>query len=158
MNDINISALINLATAGKEDEFTKLLGANDVMNIKEISEIAEHLTQLQEQKRQARTRDAAVEIQKLLEKTVTHIAQVVDQLRQTRRTEAQLKSHLAEINRARSYGLNTMNFLPLSKLVVGESGLYKHAIDRELTSVPDNWTAPSDTKSDEGDKKDASAS
>lgn len=114
--EINV-ALLQALVPAEADEFTAMLQ----QNLGSDTELAQALRDIQQNERQERTRAAAQEIQNLIRRSESAIVNSVNQLRDLRAEEVKLRQHLANIERARQYGYETMNFLPLVGLLTGKA-------------------------------------
>lgn len=100
--------------------------------------IMEALKEKQEEEQKEAAKNAASVIIDLVKKNDSHIEAHVRQIRELRRQEAQLKAQLDALSRAKDYGFETSNFLPLAVL----TGTPKHFFDVEdksLFEVPKDW-------------------
>lgn len=123
---INVSLLTALAQTEK-DEFTDML----VENFGGNTELASALREIQQQEKAEKTKAAAREIQSLIQHANQEIVFSVNQLRELKAREAQLRAKLVKINRAQDYGYETMNFLPLVALLNNSNS----------HQVPEDWVA-----------------
>lgn len=106
MSDITL--LIDLAGAGNQDEFSEDFGLSDEM--KKILE-----DEIKAQKHE-KMRVAVKKIMKLNKAAAERRNDLVTQIRMARRTEAEAKAKLKEIERALAYAKETNNYLPLVRL------------------------------------------
>lgn len=113
------------------DEFT----ANFGFNASHHGELAKALSDLAATERQNKVQAAAGEIRKLLAACTGTQEALVMSIREHRRAEVSEVKRLRAIDKAKQYGLETMNFLPLLSLIRDDG---KHAVpsDWEPVKVP----------------------
>lgn len=122
---INISLLQALVPT-QQDEFTQML----TEQLGDQSELAQALKEIQQQERIEKTKASARELQKVVQLAGDTTVSMVHELRDLKNREAQVRAELKAISRARDFGYETMNFLPLVALLTGHG--------RE-NKVPEGW-------------------
>lgn len=128
---VNVTSLIKLADA----EFSKELSEYQTLpsGIKEA--LAEQIAE--DQKNRAKA--AAREIVELLKLHEASVERGVRQIRSYRSEIDSQKAHLTRINRAREYGMETSNFLPLAITLNQVRHHDLTGVDSKLFEVPSNW-------------------
>lgn len=140
MSEINVAVLTALADKEMSDELasfgvTDLAGVNDELSTLINDAFAEE--------RANANKAAARDIVALIKESNTEITANVQELRAVRRREAAISNRIANINRARAYGLETKNFIPLMVAL----GLRVPASCKpELLQIPEGWQPKSDVK------------
>lgn len=130
-NDINLNVIAELAKVGKaNDEFDTMFESTI-----ENSELAAALRESSEQDRKTKLTAAAVEIRKAIFAAEETIKSKVIGVREARCAERRLLAQIADIERAKAYGLETMNFVPLLALVSGSKLLYGNP----ASVIPADW-------------------
>lgn len=130
MSDITL--LIDLAGAGKQDEFSEDFGLSDEM--KQI--LADELKAQKHEKMRA----AVKKIMKLNKVAAERRAELVTQIRMARRTEAAAKAKLKDVERALTYAKETNNYLPLIRLTESVS-ISEY---RDLEPNDPKWKVPAE--------------
>ena len=132
MSRFNVETLMALANIKNDDEFAKYdaLPAN-------LQEVLKRKLKEQEEKR---LEDAADSIVHILNSTEDAIAARVDRIRELRRSVERLKVEIGEIERAKAFGMETQNFVPLA------AGLGMVSLMAKGAVIPAEWTAKTATK------------
>ena len=132
MSRFNVETLMALANIKNDDEFAKYdaLPAN-------LQEVLKRKLKEQEEKR---LEDAADSIVHILNSTEDAIAARVDRIRELRRSVERLKAEIGEIERAKAFGMETQNFVPLA------AGLGMVSLMTKGAVIPAEWTAKTATK------------
>ena len=132
MSRFNVETLMALANIQNDDEFAKYdaLPAN-------LQEVLKRKLKEQEEKR---LEDAADSIVLILSQTDDAIAARVDRIRELRRSVERLKAEIGEIERAKAFGMETQNFVPLAAGLGMVSHMTKGA------AIPAEWAAKAVTK------------
>jgi hypothetical protein len=100
-------------------------------------DIKDALADLQAQERKESAQAAAKEIVEVLKLANSQIEYQVGFIREARRQEEAAKKKIEAVNRAKAYGLETNNFVPLG-VVVGT--VYPHQVhNKDLIEVPKDW-------------------
>lgn len=100
-------------------------------------DIKDALAELQIKERKESAQAAAREIVDLLKASENSIEHYVREIRSARRMEEAAKKSIEEFNRAKTYGLETNNFIPLG-LLTGH--VYLHQVDnKDLMKIPEGW-------------------
>lgn len=100
-------------------------------------DIKDALADLQAQERKESAQAAAKEIVDVLKLSNIQIEYQVGFIRDARRQEEAAKKKIEAVNRAKAYGLETNNFIPLG-ILVGE--IYPHHVhNKDLIEVPKDW-------------------
>lgn len=111
-HDININLLKVLADKTVNDDLNEFN-----LGIELPENISKHLRELQDTHKEAASKNAAMEIYNLLQLTKNNLVKQVSYLREARKRESFIKSSIVSIERARIYGLETNNFIPLTNLL-----------------------------------------
>lgn len=130
MSDITL--LIDLAGAGKQDEFSEDFGLSDEMQ----KILADELKAQKVEKMRA----AVKKIMKLTKAANERRADLVSQIRMARRTEAAAKAKVKEVERALAYAKETNNYLPLVRLT--ETVTFSEY--RDLEPNDPKWKVPAE--------------
>ena len=95
------------------------------------------LNELQDAERKESAKQAAQEIVSLLKVASASVEFQVKEIRRARRLEESAKKSIAELARAKAYGLETNNFIPLGVLL---GHVYEHNVEnKDLLKVPADW-------------------
>lgn len=136
-----------VSTPKKEEETmsnTAIIRLADSQLNKEIEDfgglsldIREALTNLQAEERKQSAQDAAKVVMQYLKDASDRIEDNVDSIRSARRQEEAAKKSIDRINRAKAYGLETNNFVPLGVML---GRIYEHNVDnKDLLKIPEGW-------------------
>lgn len=139
----------------KENDMNAIIRLADSQLNKQIEDfgglsldIREALESLQSEERKQAAQTAAKEVLNLLNSANASIEDSVSEINAARRLEKQARNRISEINRARVYGLETNNFVPLG-ILVGKIQPYQ--VDNEvLRKVPGDWVSSKDESSKDG--------
>lgn len=124
---INVAVLSAVADKGAADEFTALTSFSGT----EQTEMAAAVKSMIAEDRASKVKSAAGEFVKILKLADQTTNIKVESVRAHRRKEAEELAALKRIDRAKAYGLETMNMMPLYSALAG---------NREHM-VPDGWVA-----------------
>jgi hypothetical protein len=123
------NAIIRLA----DSQFTKEVADFGGLNI----DLREALQDMQATQKKEAAIAAAKEVMGVLNAAETVIEDNVGNIRSARSIVENSKARIASINRAKAYGLETNNFVPLGILI---GSIYEHHVEnKELTKVPSDW-------------------
>lgn len=128
---VNVTSLIKLA----DSEFSKELSEYQQLP----SGIKEALQEQLAEDQKNRAKAAAREIVELLKLHETSVERGVRQIRSYRSEIDSQKAHLTRINRAREYGMETSNFLPLAIALNQVRHHELTGVDSKLFEVPSSW-------------------
>lgn len=131
MTNININLIGQLADKQLNQELAEA-GISNFLPAEMKAALEEELAL----ERENATRNAAREIYNLLKAAESVQVQHLGTVREARRLERQAKNALVQINRAKEYGLETQNFLPLLALM---GHPLPSGIDRSLAIIPDTF-------------------
>ena len=125
MSRFNVETLMALANIKTDDEFAKYdaLPSN-------LQEVLKRKLKDQEEKR---LEDAADSIVLILNQTDEAIAQRVARIRELRRNVEHTKAEIGRIDRAKAFGMETQNFVPLAAML----GMVSSAATG--ARIPDEW-------------------
>ena len=125
MSRFNVETLMALANIKTDDEFAKYdaLPSN-------LQEVLKRKLKDQEEKR---LEDAADSIVLILNQTDDAIAVRVERIRELRRNVERMKAEIGEIDRAKAFGMETQNFVPLAAAL----GMVSFAATG--AKIPDEW-------------------
>lgn len=133
---IDVTSLIVLADIGINNalsEFGMKIGINN------DDEFSNAIIELQKNKRKEAILNAAEAAVALDKDAENMILEAIADLRKTRRIEKQIISKIKSIKRARDYGMETKNFMPLFSLITLIPYEILNNINKELLVVPDDW-------------------
>lgn len=132
MSRFNVETLMALANIKNDDEFAKYdaLPSN-------LQEVLKRKLKEQEEKR---LEDAADSIVHILNSTEDAITSRVDRIRDLRRSVERLKAEIGEIERAKAFGMETQNFVPLAAGL----GLVSHMT--KGAAIPTEWESKTTAK------------
>jgi hypothetical protein len=123
---INLAVIQALADTKQDD-----LSQYDQLTASGSDELANAVADLVKQERSDATKAAAKEIQNLLSMSAAMMSDHVQQVRKARAEAKVGLNKLKVIERARAYGLETMDFMPLATATTGFGASY----------VPDSWVS-----------------
>lgn len=127
--NINMNAIIRLADSQLNKDMEEF-GALPI-------DIREALVGMQETAKKDAAQAAAKEVMALLSNTSKQVEYKVNEIRSYRKSIDGLKDGLEAISRAKAYGLETSNFIPLA-ILAGQ--ISASSIDnKDLTKVPEDW-------------------
>jgi hypothetical protein len=132
----NMDAIIRLADSQLNKELEEF-GALPI-------DIRTALVDLQAKAKKEAAEGAAAEVMKLLGVAGKVVESKVASVRAYRKIVEATKEELAVIGRAKAYGLETSNFIPLA-ILTGQISV-SSVENKDLTAVPEDW-APTGTKS-----------
>lgn len=127
---INLSVIQALANTKQDD-----LSQYDQLTSSGSNELADAVADLVKQERAEATKAAAKEIQNLLSMSANMMTDHVQAVRFARAEAKRGLNKLKEIERARAYGLETMDFMPLATATTGVGNAY----------VPATWVSKAET-------------
>lgn len=139
------NAIIRLADSQFNREVVELGGSNIGLS----QDLKEALLELQAKDRKESATAAAAEVMSLLKAAESKIESEVGTIQHARRMEANAKKRIADINRAKAYGLATNNFVPLGVLV---GTIYAHHVSNEdllkidESKLPEGWDKKPEAK------------
>lgn len=128
MSRFNVETLMALANINDSDEFSKYdqLPTN-------LQEVLKRKLKEQEEKQLEEAADSIVYVLTQAEQAITSR---VSQIRQLRREVERVKNEIAQIERSKSFGLETQNFVPLAAGLGLVSFMAKGA-----QAIPADWEA-----------------
>ena len=129
MMQINTSVLVRLADPKLENAYKKAGMTSLPANILQALEAK------LEKKREEAAGAAAEEIIKLYEASDNIIESQVNMLRELRARIKQAKKQLEKIGKAKAYGAETGNFLPLARVI----GIPIDMDNADLAKIPEDW-------------------
>jgi hypothetical protein len=132
------NAIIRLA----DSQFTKEVADFGGLNV----DLREALQDMQAAQKKEAAIAAAKEVMGVLNAAEIVIEENVSEIRSARNTVEAAKTRIADINRAKAYGLETNNFVPLG-ILVGHVGSHR-VENKELLKVPTDWTPKAAPKSE----------
>ena len=129
---INCTAILNFANAQVTDEFSK------------YEQLPENLQEVLRRKAKERQDNAAEEaaesILNLCDAAQTYVTRSVAEIREARKFISKAKTDIEQVERARAFGLETNNFIPLIRLVAANlAGPSMLNIEGLVLSVPEDW-------------------
>lgn len=138
MAEINKAVLAKLAAAVNKTQKDDLshLGVN--FDDAGHSRIGDTIKRRMEARQEEAEAEAADHIVNLLETATVRIDSCVEQIREARRTAEHHLSVLRKIERAREYGLETMDFMPLVELLENPSS-YNMSTKPLVHQIPEDW-------------------
>lgn len=128
---INLSVIEALANTKQDD-----LSQYDQLTSSGSNELADAVADLVKQERADATKAAAKEIQSLLSMSAGMMSNQVQLVRAARAEAKRGLNKLKVIERARAYGLETMDFMPLVTATTNMGNSY----------VPDSWVSKNEPK------------
>ena len=129
MANINTSVLARMADPKLESAYAKAGMASLPANVMQALEVK------LEKKREEAAGAAAEEIIKLYEASDNIIESQVNMLRELRARIKQAKKQLEKIGKAKAYGAETGNFLPLARVI----GIPIDMDNADLAKIPEDW-------------------
>lgn len=130
---VDISVLMDLASAGPQDEFTETFGLNAEMQAALKEELA--------RERQEKMQQAVKRIVSLMTDVKAVKEASVARIRAARQQEKEAKNYLDQIERAIAYASETSNYLPLIKLTqpAVRSQYELDSSNRDKFKIPEGW-------------------
>ena len=125
----NMNAIIRLADSQLNKQIEDFGGLS--------LDIRGALTELQDAERKESAKAAAKEVMAFLQNTNGAIEFQVKEIRRARRLEETAKKSIEQLTRAKAYGLETNNFIPLG-ILLGQIGEYS-VENKDLLKVPADW-------------------
>ena len=142
----NMNAIIRLADSQLNKELVQF-GALPI-------DIRTALVDLQDKAKKEAAQASAQEVMNLLTLASKKVEAKVNDIRCYRKAVETMKDDLAAIGRAKAYGLESSNFVPLAVLLGQLSA--SNVENKDLTKVPEDW-APATAKADASAPEDKSA-
>lgn len=130
------AGVLKLANAGQKDDLSAFDGLGD------NSDLAAALAEMAAEEKKEAVKQSAKALLALFKQGQAEIESKVTQIRNLRRTEKDLKQQIDTINRARAYGSETGNYIPLTVLLGGDAARRNFTAacdDFQALSVPDSW-------------------